>query len=225
MYAAGIWNIVCGGSGDFATSTDGATWTARFDSNLGNEWVTMASSSRFVAANYGSATAVYSTNGTSWTPSTMSGALTWAHGTYATACSLFMAMTATSTYNTSPDGVTWTSRTLPSGVGYAIGENGTVVLVVNPGETQAYTSTNGINWTSRTLPATAGQCIVYSPSGGQFIMVQGGSTIAYTSPDGVTWTSRTLPSETFNSYRSSLASGSIYVTGASNGKIATITAT
>lgn len=227
MYATSIgkWNIVCGGSGDFAYSTDGFTWTAGYNASLGNEWVTMASDTKFVAANYGSATGVYSTNGTSWTTNTMSGALTWAHGVYAPGPALFMAMTATTTYNTSPDGITWTSRTLPTvTTGYAIGTNGSVILVVDSsGTTNAVTSTDGINWTARTLPANGGQCIVYSPSAGQFIYVREGYTTGHTSPDGITWTAKTLPSDTFNSYRPSLAGSSIFVTGASGGKVATIT--
>ena len=95
---------------------------------------------------------------------------------------------------TSPDGITWTSRAVPTGVtsylrGVAYGGGQFVAL----GGTSILTSTDGITWTSRTGPSAILTNVTYG--GGQFVGVGVASNAPFiaTSPDGITWTSRTLP--------------------------------
>jgi surface protein len=94
---------------------------------------------------------------------------------------------------TSPDGITWTQRTLPTSTAWqsiAYG-NGTFVLI-GSGSSIAATSTDGITWTQRTLPTSANwQSIAYG--NGTFVAIAYNSSIAATSTDGITWTQRTLP--------------------------------
>lgn len=103
--------------------------------------------------------------------------------------------TTTSTAATSPDGINWTSRLMPttafSWTGVAYG--GTTFVAVATGTNIAATSPDGITWTARTLPSTANWTGVYY-GGGLFVAFVNGTTTAATSPDGITWTTRTLPS-------------------------------
>lgn len=115
---------------------------------------------------------------------------------------------ATNQIQTSPDGITWTSRSLPSNLNrglYSVawgntGGNGTFVALGDLGgtnSTQAFYSTdNGVTWTTSTLPTSITWASVEWHIN-QFVAVAGlgqASNAAATSPDGITWTSRTLPS-------------------------------
>ena len=99
----------------------------------------------------------------------------------------------TTTAATSPDGITWTQRTLPavsswSGVAYG----GGMYVAVASGANIAATSPDGITWTQRALPAF-GTWSAVTYGGGQFVALCSSTAIAATSPDGITWTQRTLP--------------------------------
>ena len=99
---------------------------------------------------------------------------------------------------TSPDGVTWTLRTLPASMTVAaIANIGNIAVVVQNSSTAAARSSDGgVTWSSLTLPAS-----LSNPSlgvvGGLFVLTGSstGSTY-YTSSDGLTWTSRTWPAST-----------------------------
>ena len=111
---------------------------------------------------------------------------------YSEPLGLFVAVGDIGTILTSPDGITWTSRTsgvsvVLSGVTYseslglfvAVGGSGTIL-----------TSPDGITWTSRTSGVSTDlRGTVYSEPLGLFVAV-GGNRIILTSSDGVTWTSR-----------------------------------
>lgn len=96
--------------------------------------------------------------------------------------SLFVAV-GTSSCFTSPDGVTWTSRSIPAGtytdVIYANG------LYVAYGNGILSTSADGVTWTSRTITGNLNQ-IIYANS--LFVAV-GATGVIRTSSDGITWTS------------------------------------
>ena len=97
---------------------------------------------------------------------------------------------ATNIYFTSPNGITWTSRTLPTSAIYQnIAWNGTVFCVAT-GTAQAYTSPDGITWTSRTM-ANNTQHYTMIWAGNQFVCTNQSNTIE-TSPDGTTWTSHAV---------------------------------
>ncbi|HET9554903.1 MAG TPA: hypothetical protein VFP50_18200 [Anaeromyxobacteraceae bacterium] len=108
--------------------------------------------------------------------------------------------------STSPDGVTWTSRTMPAGnyTGVTFGAS----LYCAAGSAGAATSPDGITWTARTSPAFG--ALVWS--GTQFVGV-GVTSACATSPDGITWTART---GTLNSPSSVAWNGSIYVAVSQN---------
>jgi surface protein len=96
----------------------------------------------------------------------------------------------------SPDGITWTSRSLSSSFSYGSSNvvygNGVFVSVGNYGGYVA-TSVDGITWaTQRVLPNYLNW---YSLTYGNGIFVALGynSNVAATSVDGISWTQRTLP--------------------------------
>ena len=101
---------------------------------------------------------------------------------------------------TSPDGVTWTTRTTPTNMALesvcwspelrlfcAVARSGTGPDII--------TSPDGVTWTSRTAPVSgqALESVCWSPQLGLFCAVAstGTGNRVITSPDGVTWTSRT----------------------------------
>jgi hypothetical protein len=96
---------------------------------------------------------------------------------------------------TSPDGTTWTLRTLPASMTVAALANigNTVVMAQNSSTAAARSTDGGVTWASLTLPAS-----LNSPSlgvvGGLFVLTGSATgTTYYTSPDGLTWTSRSWP--------------------------------
>lgn len=92
--------------------------------------------------------ASYSSNqGASWTSVPKTGGdynLRYLNGT-------FFHMSSGSTYSTSPDGMTWTTRTAPEGWFMDIAWSGSAYAVATNGG-NIYSSTDGINWTSRATP-------------------------------------------------------------------------
>jgi len=109
---------------------------------------------KFVAvASSGSGNRVMtSTNGTYWTSRTSASNSNWQGIAYADG--LFVAV-GSNAVMTSPDGITWTSRTAPNGEWQAITNcGGLFVATATWGSNYVMTSTNGIDWTVRT-PAYA----------------------------------------------------------------------
>ena len=102
---------------------------------------------------------------------------------------------------TSPDGITWTQRTLPiSNISFSSIAFGNGIFVAlgeatsgSAGSNVSMTSPNGITWTQRTLPANKSwKSIAFG--NGIFVATVWGESSVWTSPDGITWTQRTLPS-------------------------------
>lgn len=96
--------------------------------------------------------------------------------------------------STSPDGVTWTSRTgnlganLPSDYAYF---NSLHVLAANSG--MVSTSPSGVTWTART--GNCGSGFVNLCAGtSRLVAYSNGTTSVSSSPDGTTFTARTMPS-------------------------------
>jgi hypothetical protein len=110
----------------------------------------------------------------------------------------FVAVANTGTGNrvmTSPDGITWTSRTSAadnSWLGVTYGNN-TFVAVANTGTgNRVMTSPNGITWTSRTSAANnQWRSVTYGNNTFVAVASTGINDRVMTSPDGITWTSRT----------------------------------
>lgn len=105
---------------------------------------------------------------------------------------LYIAGAYTSKLSTSPDGITWTART----VGMTA-ENGAkwipdlnIFIIFGSGGKLA-TSLDGITWTLRTVGTVVNiQDIAWSPALNLLVAVGSNAKIA-TSPDGITWTDRT----------------------------------
>lgn len=106
---------------------------------------------------------------------------------------VFVAVVSNSaTAATSPDGITWTQRTLPASASWsAITYGGGLFVAVAANAAIAVTSPDGITWTQRALPSSAGWNTV-AWGGGMFVVV-GGTASAASSPDGITWTTQTIP--------------------------------
>ncbi|CAG1006024.1 hypothetical protein RHIZO_03226 [Rhizobiaceae bacterium] len=116
----------------------------------------------------------------------------WESVTYGNGLFVAVGGSGTSRVMTSPDGVTWTSRTAAQNNYWhsvAFG-NGTFVAVATDGTNRVMTSPDGINWTARTA-AQANQWRGVTYGAGLFVAVaDSGTNRVMTSPDGITWTVR-----------------------------------
>jgi hypothetical protein len=225
------------------TSPDGINWTSRTSSLTTNYLVGITyGSGTFVAVgglNYNKYSCIItSPNGINWTTQTSSlNTNIWYGITYAitgstSASGIFVAVGAsgggdkTGSIMTSPDAVTWTSRTSSINGTNVFGDityaSGTFVIV-GGGYSDRYscimTSPNGINWTTRTSSVAEPNSnywrgITYAS--GTFVAVNsGGSSITssiMTSPDGITWTSKTS-SISVGLYAVTYASGTVVAVG------------
>jgi len=109
--------IATGSNATVVSSTSGNSWAAGGNMPSTTTWTSIAyGNGRFVAIASGSKAVAYSiNNGTSWlsSPAGLPSSLTWTKITYGQG--LFLAIASgTSSCATSPDGVTWTLRTMPS---------------------------------------------------------------------------------------------------------------
>ena len=139
------------------------------------------------------------TDGT-WTSQSLIQATQWSAIAWSPTLNLFAAVGAFGTSGkhvaTSPDGVTWTIRTVTGlvwqGVTWAAGL-GLFVAVAGNGVQRVMTSPDGITWTNRTHSSTSAcEDITWSQELGLLVSIGSGSNPrVMTSPDGINWTSRT----------------------------------
>ena len=93
---------------------------------------------------------------------------------------------------TSPDGITWTTRTLPkTSAWWACTYGAGRFVILSYGFTDTATSTDGITWSSGTC-ASASYWVNVRYSGVNFVAI-GSSGACMTSPDGLTWTTQSAP--------------------------------
>ena len=137
-------------------------------------------------------TAAYSTDGITWTQTTMPSSDAWFSVTYGDGTFAAIAYySSTAAYST--DGITWTQTTMPAStfwrsVTYG---DGTFAAVASFTTTAAY-STDGITWTQTTMPASVGwQSVTYGD--GTFAAIASSTTTAAYSTDAITWTQTTMP--------------------------------
>lgn len=113
--------------------------------------------------------------------------------------SLFIASASAANSNvaTSPDGLTWTLRAMPSSASWVVSTDGASKHVaVSKGTTATASSTNGTTWATATALATASHASFGAPVfvGSTCLVVATVATTLYTSGDnGVTWNAQTLP--------------------------------
>jgi hypothetical protein len=200
-------NFVLYANGTAATgvqeSTDGITWTARTAISLTVAELIYNGSVYLAWPAAGGTACATSPDRTTWSSRVCSGTnpasnqiglgtITWNAG-----AGLFIAGTNTAnTYQTSPDGITWTNRTgldfLPnlgtfSSVFFA--SSATVTIAVGNSGVIA-TTTNGTSWTERTMDANYDNTSLPSAAfwdGTYFVVLVNGG-IVYYSTDGITWT-------------------------------------
>jgi len=218
-----VSNSAGAAAGLVRTSPDGITWTSRTATSV-NTWVAICWAPDIqlfaaVSSNGAVATQVMtSPNGITWTARTVPTARVWTcicrgtlvpgNGTGTGTGNIFVAMASDGTsaqqIASSPDGTTWTARTVPLALTWtsvcwsddvqlfvAVASNGTAAQQIN-------TSPDGITWTARTSPsAQQWQSVCWSPLLSLFCAVASNGTAAQqimTSPNGITWTAATSPS-------------------------------
>lgn len=197
----GLWIAVAYNSNKAATSPDGITWTAR----------TLPAASLWAGLNWNGSLAVLIDNNNSRRVLTTSDGINWtAHTTalpsnaswdgleWAVELGLWVTIASFSTKAaTSPDGVTWTARTLPTNSYWReIAWSGALFVVTNynPAATTYLTSPDGINWTQRTVPvATKWGSVCWNDTRNLFCMV-GNGAISLFSIDGLSWTQEPMDS-------------------------------
>lgn len=195
----------------FAEAVDPSfnTWTVATTQTTGATWTIFGANGLYIGYRKNAAASSnvlqYSTDGVTFTNVTGAFTSTYAAQDMAYGNGLFVIVTSgTSTNNiaTSPDGITWTARSVGTVGHRAVTYYGVFVAVPNATTATAfYTSPDGITWTSRTItngsPTTSSilQYVVGCASG--FIAVSPvGSWAAattlfvQTSADGITWTNK-----------------------------------
>lgn len=181
------------GSNSVIYSLDSVTWSTAALPSSGNWFCSAFGSGTFVALGNGLNKAAYSTNGTSWTGTSIANQ-DWGAVTYGSNKFVVVSKTGSSNiYATSSNGITWTTSTLPiSGRFEAVvyGSNGFVT--VNSSNFNGAISQDGISWNIITMPTTT--------SGGWYLLTYGNMTYLAsngfdiaTSIDGINWTIRTSP--------------------------------
>jgi hypothetical protein len=190
------------GSTAAAYSEDGITWTASTMPSSA-DWISVAyGGGRFVAISSGAGGAVaVSLDGENWD---ITSTLTDSDYTeVAYGRGLFVAVrTGTTVAKTSPNGVTWTPRTLPAALAWnsVVWGNNKFVAVATDSNDGAI-SLDGVTWTTVTLGAvdssTAGyQRVRYGQGLFMATVYQSGQTgysFCVTSEDGLTWNEQSLP--------------------------------
>jgi hypothetical protein len=189
-------NSVAALTGRIFTSSDLSTWTERLVNTSGILLNDVAFNPvDGILCAVGDDGSVYtSTNATAWTAQTMPDATFDAESvTYG--LGLFVAVGAGASNDeiaTSPDGVTWTARTLAAGavlnsVSFA---DGLFVAVGLSGV--ILTSHDGVTWTARTSPLSViWRMVRYFAREALWVVAGGNSVIV--SLDGVTWVERSTP--------------------------------
>lgn len=113
---------------------------------------------------------------------------------------LYAAIRSSNVY-TSPDGITWTARTVTGDISYVLYISGLFVAMPSVGTTvhTYYTSSDGITWNTRTATftnlgtdATVDLIKCENNTVGVYSYNVG---YMYTTNDGINWTSRTMPTD------------------------------
>lgn len=194
---------VAGNSTTVNTTSNGITWTARTSAMPSAAvWKSVTwgeSIGKFVAVSTTSSSAgAYSTDGISWSSSTLPAADNWlavnfGNGYYVATCGASSTQAAYSS-----DGTSWSTATLSTTGDWRsvcwgnTGGNGTWVAVSYNSSDATYSTDNGASWTTASLPSSANWSAV-TYGNGVFVAVAYGSTKAAYSTDGITWYESVLP--------------------------------
>ena len=183
-------------AGQTYTSSDyGVTWVLHSSAFTGTAQHISFNGTYFVIAiNATGTSAYYSSDGVTWTASTLPTSQAWWGAVGGSGITVaYSASTATIAYST--NGTSWTASSLPVAptAGYQLNYVNGNFIYTNGSTTAVYKSTNGFTWTSAgTLTAAfTATSVTY---GNNLYMLWGGSNITtyYTSSDLATWTQRTI---------------------------------
>jgi hypothetical protein len=168
----------------------------------------------FLSYNYSLAQA-----GITWTTQTSAADNGWRSVTYGNGLFVAVSSSGTNKVMTSPDGVTWTSRSSGTNFWTSVTYgNGLFVAVALSGSgNRVMTSPDGITWTNQTSAAdNTWNSVTYG--NGVFVAVSSagvaGSRVM-TSPDGVTWTLRSSAAD--NSWNGVIYGNGLFVAVAGSG--------
>ena len=200
------WGCIGWGNGLFIAlsgntnsgSFDGINWfTVTLPLNAG--WGGIAyGNGHFVTVAGGPGTfAAYSTNGTTWTNSTLPSSQIWVDAAYGLvgATPYFVAIAQTSAVAAySTNATTWSSATLPSSTNWTSVTYGNGYFVAVTGATTAGAySTNGTTWTASTGTATFSQDVAYGLVGSTPTFVAVFNPTSAYSTNGSSWNAMTMP--------------------------------
>jgi hypothetical protein len=183
-----------GGTGMNATSTDGVTWTNRSTGNLFTDVAFGAG--RFFATVSSGVNGFYSTDGFTWTATTIGqSCLQVKHNGLAVGSgSLFVATGPTGILYSSPDGITWTNRGQPTGGPLNSVAYGDGMWVAVGGTGFVASSPDGITWTSRSITGTSNlnfNAVAYGNgrffANADYINGAGGYGGGWVSTNGIAW--------------------------------------
>lgn len=183
----GVFVAIAPSSFQWASSTNGTSWTSSTSPNSGLNWSSVAyGNGVFVAVANGTATGASSANGTSWTSRTLPASRSWRRVAFGGGIFLAVSDNAgASNAATTADGINWTART--SGVTGTYSDliygNGVFVgLRSNAIDTTA----DGVTWATIT-PGFTLEKIAYANGVYVGFTSSGSPLTAYVSTDLVNW--------------------------------------
>jgi hypothetical protein len=113
----------------------------------------------------------------------------------------------------SPDGKTWTQRTLALRSWRAVVAGGTRFVTVAQNGYSATSTDNGVNWTAAGPLGFGLTDVAYSSTSGLFCATTNGTgSVVYTSSDGLSWTSRNIGAAALSARNMIAASSTRFVT-------------
>lgn len=139
--------------------------------------------------------AMVSSDGLSWSPSTTNGGLQWTDVAFGNGIFVAVGTSATAVM-TSPDGAVWTSvpGAPTTGVWRAVTfGNGRFVAVADSGTDQVMTSTDGSTWVASPTPAGHPWSSITYGDGRFVALATGGADQVLTSTDGMLWSVQPAP--------------------------------
>lgn len=198
-------------NGNVQYSADGATWsTVALPNQLATGAICFGNGTFVVV---GTGYTWYSTDAVNWTR--VAATKPYPGSSVAYGAGLFVSTFGggNAFVQTSPDGINWTPRAIPSAVMNTpcIAWNGARFAMLDCGGSTAsavtFYSTDGISWTQGAITAPTNNFNNVAATAGMFVAMSASETAFNTSPDGITWTRRTTTSPINSSNLVSYANG------------------